>query len=147
MATERTLSIIKPDGVANNIIGQIYERIEGAGLKIVAVKMLHLTSEQAHKFYEIHKDRPFYEQLVKFMISGPVLVQVLEGENAIDEYRKLMGATVPKYAAPGTIRHDMSRAAPDGEVHENVVHGSDSLEKGNRFFLQTRRYICQNQVD
>jgi len=132
MATERTLSIIKPDGVASNIIGQINDRIEKAGLIIVAVKMLHLTSEQAHKFYEIHKNMPFYHQLVDFMISGPVLVQVLEGENAIEEYRKLMGATIPKYAAPGTIRHDLSDANTDSVVHENVVHGSDSPENAKR---------------
>ena len=145
MATERTLSIIKPDGVANNIIGQIYDRIEKAGLKIIAVKMLHLTSEQALKFYEIHKDRPFYHQLVNFMISGPIIVQVLEGENAIEAYRKLMGATIPKFAAPGTIRHDLSRPTPDGEVHENVVHGSDSPENANKeiefFFKPEEIYV------
>lgn len=144
MATERTLSIIKPDGVANNIIGQIFNRIELAGLSIIAVKMLHLTREQAQKFYEVHKERPFYNQLVEFMISGPIIVQVLEGEDAIKKYRQLMGATIPKFAAPGTIRHDLSCDDPSSEVHENVVHGSDSPENARQeieFFFKPEE-IC-----
>jgi len=121
MALERTLSIIKPDGVAKNIIGEVYSRFEKAGLKIVAAKMLHLSEEQAKEFYAVHKERPFYNDLVKFMISGPVMVQVLEGENAIAKNREVMGATNPKDAAPGTIRADFAET-----VDENVVHGSDA---------------------
>lgn len=128
MAIERTLSIIKPDAVARNVIGEISRRIEQSGLRIIAARMMHLTKEQAEQFYIVHKDRPFYHQLVEFMISGPVVVQVLEGENAITTYRQLMGATIPKFAAPGTIRHDLSTDNPDSEVHENAVHGSDSQE-------------------
>ena len=128
MAIERTLSIIKPDAVARNVIGEICRRIEQTGLRIIAARMIHLTKEQAEEFYIVHKDRPFYHQLVEFMISGPVLVQVLEGENAITTYRQLMGATIPKFAAPGTIRHDLSAENPNSEVHENAVHGSDSQE-------------------
>ncbi|HLU61263.1 MAG TPA: nucleoside-diphosphate kinase [Gammaproteobacteria bacterium] len=123
MALERTLSIIKPDGVAKNIIGEVYSRFEKAGLKIVAAKMLHLSEEQAKEFYAVHKERPFYNDLVKFMISGPVMVQVLEGENAIAKNREVMGATNPKDAAPGTIRADFAET-----VDENVVHGSDAPE-------------------
>ena len=123
MALERTLSIIKPDGVAKNIIGDVYSRFEKAGLKIVAAKMLQLTEAQAKEFYAVHKERPFYGDLVKFMISGPVMVQVLEGENAIAKNREVMGATNPKDAAPGTIRADFANS-----VDENVVHGSDAAE-------------------
>lgn len=144
MAIERTLSIIKPDAVARNVIGEINRRIEQSGLQIIATKMLHLTKEQAEQFYIIHKDRPFYRQLVEFMISGPVLVQVLEGENAITTYRQLMGATIPKFAAPGTIRHDLAMDNPDTEVHENAVHGSDSPENAEieiEFFF-TPEEIC-----
>ncbi|HHH47255.1 MAG TPA: nucleoside-diphosphate kinase [Thiotrichales bacterium] len=120
MAVERTLSIIKPDAVAKNVIGQIYDRFERAGLRIVAAKMLHLTREQARAFYAVHKERPFYEDLVEFMTSGPVMVQVLEGEDAIAKNREVMGATNPKEAAPGTIRADFAET-----VDENAVHGSD----------------------
>lgn len=120
MAVERTLSIIKPDAVARNLIGEIDTRIERAGLRIVAAKMLHLTREQAEDFYAVHRERPFFGELVEFMISGPILVQVLEGENAIDSYREVMGATDPKKAAAGTIRADFA-----SEITENVVHGSD----------------------
>lgn len=123
MAIERTLSIIKPDGVAKNIIGEVYSRFEKAGLKIVAAKMMHLSEAQAKEFYAVHKERPFYNDLVKFMISGPVMVQVLEGENAIAKNREVMGATNPKDAAPGTIRADFAQT-----VDENVVHGSDAPE-------------------
>ena len=120
MAIERTLSIIKPDGVAKNIIGKIYSRFEKAGLQIIAAKMLHLTREQAGEFYAVHKERPFYGDLIDFMTSGPVMVQVLEGDNAISKNREVMGATNPKEAAPGTIRADFAQT-----VDENVVHGSD----------------------
>lgn len=120
MALERTLSIIKPDAVAKNVIGQIYDRFERAGLRIVAAKMLHLTREQAGAFYAVHKERPFYDDLVEFMTSGPVMVQVLEGENAIAKNREVMGATNPQEAAPGTIRADFAET-----VDENAVHGSD----------------------
>ncbi|MEJ2644962.1 MAG: nucleoside-diphosphate kinase [Gammaproteobacteria bacterium] len=120
MAVERTLSIIKPDGIAKNIIGEIYSRFERGGLHIVAARMLHLSKEQAQQFYAVHKERPFYGDLVAFMTSGPVMVQVLEGESAIARNRELMGATNPKDAAPGTIRADFAET-----VDENVVHGSD----------------------
>jgi nucleoside-diphosphate kinase len=120
MAIERTFSIIKPDAVAKNVIGQIYSRFEQAGLKIVAAKMLHLTREQAGDFYAVHKERPFYNDLVDFMTSGPVMVQVLEGEDAIACNREIMGATNPQEAAAGTIRADFAKT-----VDENAVHGSD----------------------
>ncbi len=123
MAIERTLSIIKPDAVAKNVIGDIYNRFERAGLRIVAAKMLHLTEEQAGAFYAVHKERPFFKDLVAFMTSGPVMVQVLEGENAIARNRELMGATNPQEAAPGTIRADHAQT-----VDENAVHGSDAPE-------------------
>lgn len=120
MAVERTLSIIKPDAIAKNVIGEIYSRFEKAGLKIIAARMLHLSREQAGEFYAVHKERPFYNDLVEFMTSGPVMVQVLEGENAILKNRELMGATNPREAAPGTIRADFAST-----VDENAVHGSD----------------------
>ena len=120
MAIERTLSIIKPDGVAKNIIGKIYSRFEKAGLQIIAAKMLHLSKEQAGEFYAVHKERPFYGDLIEFMTSGPVMVQVLEGNNAISKNREVMGATNPKEAAEETIRADFAET-----VDENVVHGSD----------------------
>ena len=122
MAVERTLSIIKPDAVAKNIIGEIYSRFEGNGLKIVAAKMKHLTREEAEGFYAVHKERPFFADLVKFMTSGPVMLQVLEGEDAVAKNRELMGATNPKEAAPGTIRADFASS-----IDANAVHGSDSL--------------------
>ena len=120
MPIERTLSIIKPDGVARNLIGEIYARFEKAGLRIVAARMLHLTRAQAEGFYAVHRERPFFNDLVEFMISGPVMVQVLEGENAIAKNRELMGATNPAEAAAGTIRADFAKT-----VDENIVHGSD----------------------
>ena len=123
MAIERTFSIVKPDAVAKNVIGKIYDRFESAGLKIVASKMLHLTREQAGEFYAVHKERPFYNDLIDFMTSGPVMVQVLEGENAIARNREVMGATNPQEAAPGTIRADFAQT-----VDENAVHGSDAPE-------------------
>jgi nucleoside-diphosphate kinase len=123
MAVQRTLSIIKPDGVKNNVIGQVLARFEKAGLKVVAAKMLHLKTEQAQGFYAIHKERPFFKDLVSFMVSGPVLVTVLEGEDAVAKNRDIMGATDPKKAAPGTIRADFAKS-----IDENTVHGSDSEE-------------------
>lgn len=123
MALERTFSIIKPDAVAKNIIGKIYSRFESNGLKIVASKMLHLTRAQAEGFYAVHKERPFFKDLCDFMTSGPVVVQVLEGENAITKNREIMGATNPQEAAEGTIRADFAQT-----VDENAVHGSDAPE-------------------
>ena len=123
MAVERTLSIIKPDAVAKNVIGKIYTRFEDAGLKIVNARMAQLTQAEAEGFYAVHKERPFFKDLVKFMISGPVMIQALEGENAVAKNRELMGATNPKDAAPGTIRADFAES-----VDANAVHGSDSLE-------------------
>lgn len=123
MAVERTLSIIKPDAVAKNVIGEIYNRFEKAGLRIVAARMEHLSAEKAGEFYAVHKERPFYGDLVEFMTSGPVIVQVLEGEDAIAKNREVMGATNPADAAPGTIRADFAKT-----VDENAVHGSDATE-------------------
>ncbi len=123
MAVERTLSIIKPDAVAKNVIGRIYSRFEGSDLKIVAARMLHLSRAEAEGFYAVHRNRPFFNDLVNFMISGPVIVQVLEGENAIMKNRELMGATDPKKAAKGTIRADFADS-----IDANAVHGSDSPE-------------------
>ncbi|TDR31500.1 nucleoside-diphosphate kinase [Hydromonas duriensis] len=123
MAIERTLSIIKPDAVAKNVIGQIYTRFENAGLKIVAAQYKQLTQAEAEGFYAVHKERPFFKDLVAFMISGPVMIQALEGENAVLKNRELMGATNPKEAAPGTIRADFAES-----IDANAVHGSDSLE-------------------
>ncbi len=121
MAVERTLSIIKPDAVGKNVIGQILSRYEGAGLRVVAARMMHLSQEKAEGFYAEHKGRPFFEPLVSFMTSGPVLVSVLEGENAIAQHRDLMGATNPADAAAGTVRADFAQT-----IDENAVHGSDS---------------------
>ena len=123
MATEQTLSIIKPDAVAKNVIGEIYSRFEKAGLKIVMAQMIELSKEEAEGFYEVHKERPFFNDLVAFMISGPVMIQVLEGENAVLTNRELMGATNPKEADAGTIRADFADS-----IDANEVHGSDSLE-------------------
>ena len=123
MAIERTISIVKPDAVGKNVIGQIYDRFERNGLKIVAAKMKHLTREEAEGFYAVHKERPFFGELVEFMTSGPVMIQVLEGENAVAKNREVMGATNPANADEGTIRKDFADS-----VGENAVHGSDSLE-------------------
>ncbi len=123
MAVERTLSIIKPDAVAKNVIGKIYSRFETNGLKVVAAKMAWLSPQEAGAFYAVHRERPFYASLVEFMISGPVMIQVLEGENAILKHRELMGATDPQKAAPGTIRADFASS-----VQNNAVHGSDGPE-------------------
>jgi nucleoside-diphosphate kinase len=123
MAIERTLSIIKPDAVAKNVIGKIYSRFESNGLKIVAARMMHLSRREAEGFYAVHKERPFFKDLVEFMISGPVMVQALEGEGAIAKNRELMGATDPKKAAAGTIRADFAAS-----IDANAVHGSDAPE-------------------
>jgi nucleoside-diphosphate kinase len=139
MALERTLSIVKPDGVARNLIGDVYARFERAGLRIVASRMLHLSTSQAEAFYEVHRERPFYKDLVRYMTSGPVVAQVLEGDNAIMRNRDIMGATDPKKAAPGTIRADLAQS-----IEANVVHGSDAPETAAReisfFFSGTE--IC-----
>jgi nucleoside-diphosphate kinase len=123
MTIERTLSIIKPDAVAKNVIGQIYARFEAASLKVVAARMIHLSQGEAQAFYAVHKARPFFKDLVSFMTSGPVMVQALEGENAVLKNRDLMGATDPKKAAPGTIRADFADS-----IDANAVHGSDAVE-------------------
>jgi nucleoside-diphosphate kinase len=134
MAVERTLSIIKPDAVAKNVIGEIYRRFENAGLNIVAARMLHLSRAQAEAFYDVHRERPFFDALVGFMLSGPVMVQVLEGGDAIAKNRELMGATNPEEAAPGTIRADFAET-----IDANAVHGSDAPETAERemaFFFE-----------
>ena len=123
MALERTLSIIKPDAVKKNVVGQILARFEKAGLRIVAARMKHLSRDEAEGFYAVHRERPFFRDLVEFMISGPVLIQVLEGENAIAKNRELMGATDPRKADKGTIRADFARS-----IDANAVHGSDSID-------------------
>ena len=139
MALERTLSIVKPDGVARNLIGEVYRRFESQGLRIVAARMLHLSEAQAQAFYAVHKERPFYKDLVRYMTSGPVIAQVLEGDNAIVKNRDIMGATDPKKAAPGTIRADLAQS-----IEANVVHGSDAPDTAAReiafFFSGTE--IC-----
>ncbi len=139
MTIERTLSIVKPDGVAKNIIGEVYARFEKAGLKIVAARMLHLTRAQAEAFYAVHRERPFFKPLVDFMISGPVMVQVLEGENAIARNREVMGATNPRDAKAGTIRADFAKT-----VDENVVHGSDAADTARQeiAFFFARTELC-----
>ena len=139
MAVERTLSIVKPDGVRKNVIGEVYRRFEQAGLAIVAARMMRLSQAQAEGFYAVHRERPFFKDLVAYMTSGPVIVQVLEGENAVAKHREIMGATDPKKAATGTIRADLAES-----IEQNVVHGSDSLENAARevayFFAETE--IC-----
>ena len=139
MTVERTLSIVKPDGVAKNLIGEVYRRFEKGGLKIVAAKMLRLRQDQAEGFYAVHKARPFYADLVRYMSSGPVMVQVLEGESAIKANREIMGATNPKQAAPGTIRADFAAS-----IEENVVHGSDGPEtaKNEIAFFFSEAELC-----
>ncbi|MSQ91485.1 MAG: nucleoside-diphosphate kinase [Gammaproteobacteria bacterium] len=127
MAVERTLSIVKPDGVARNLIGDVYRRFEHAGLAIIGARMLRLTQSQAEGFYAVHRERPFFRDLCAYMTSGPVMVQVLEGESAVARNREIMGATDPKKAAPGTIRADLATS-----IEENVVHGSDSVENAAR---------------
>ena len=138
MAVERTLSIIKPDAVQKNAIGQILARFEKAGLRIVAARMTHLSRAEAEGFYAVHKERPFFGELVKFMISGPVLIQVLEGENAVAKNRELMGATDPKKAAKGTIRADFADS-----IDANAVHGSDSAENAR---TEVEYFFRPNQI-
>ncbi len=139
MSVERTISIIKPDAVAKNVIGDIYSRFEKAGLKIIAAKMIQLTQEKAGEFYAVHKERPFYGELVSFMTSGPVMVQLLEGEDAIAKHRDVMGATNPAEAAAGTIRADFATS-----IDENAVHGSDGPDtaKAETAFFFSDAEIC-----
>ena len=135
MALERTLSIVKPDGVGRNLIGEVYRRFETAGLTLIAARMLWLSERQAEGFYAVHRERPFFRDLVRYMTSGPVMVQVLEGENAIARNREIMGATDPKKAAPGTIRADLAL-----NIEQNVVHGSDAPQTAEReiaYFFST----------
>jgi nucleoside-diphosphate kinase len=136
MSIERTLSIVKPDGVGRNLIGEVYRRFEQAGLKVVAARMMRLSQPEAEGFYAVHRERPFFKDLVRFMTSGPVMVQVLEGENAIAKNRDIMGATDPKKAAKGTIRADLATS-----IDENIVHGSDAPDTAAReigyFFRET----------
>lgn len=138
MAIERTLSIIKPDAVAGNLIGKIYERFEDAGLKIVAAKMKHLSRAEAEGFYAVHRERPFFNDLVRFMVSGPVMIQVLEGESAVLKNRELMGATDPQKAQPGTLRADFAKS-----IQENAVHGSDGLENAA---LEIAWFFAQSEI-
>jgi len=140
MAVERTLSIIKPDAVAKNVIGKIYSYFEKAGLRVVAAKMMQLSKAQAEEFYAIHKERPFFPLLVNFMISGPVMVQVLEAEDAVAKHRQVMGATDPKKADPGTVRADFADS-----IDENAVHGSDSLDNAKQeiAFFFSKEELCE----
>jgi nucleoside-diphosphate kinase len=139
MTVERTLSIVKPDGVRGNVVGEVYRRFEKAGLSIVAARMMRLSTAQAEAFYAVHRERPFFRDLVTFMTSGPVMVQVLEGPNAVAKNREVMGATDPRKAAPGTIRAELASS-----IEQNVVHGSDSLENAATevafFFPQSEIY-------
>ena len=136
MSVERTLSIVKPDGVQKNVIGEVFRRFEQAGLRIVAARMTRLSQSEAEGFYAVHRERPFFKDLVAYMTSGPVVIQILEGPGAVAKNREIMGATDPKKAAPGTIRADLATS-----IEQNVVHGSDSLENAAReiayFFAET----------
>lgn len=138
MARERTFSIVKPDGVARNLIGEVYRRFEQAGLAIVAARMAHLSKAEAEGFYAVHRERPFFDDLVQYMTSGPVMLQVLEGEDAIAKNREIMGATDPKKAAPGTIRADLAES-----IEANTVHGSDSPENAA---IEIAYFFAQSQV-
>ena len=138
MAIERTISIVKPDAVGKNVIGKIYSRFEENGLRIVAAKRKHLSVREAQEFYAVHKERPFYDSLVAFMTSGPVMIQVLEGENAVAKNRELMGATNPAEAAPGTIRADFAES-----LSVNAVHGSDSLENAA---IEIAYFFSQSEI-
>ena len=138
MAIERTISIVKPHAVGKNVIGKIYSRFEDNGLRIVAAKMKHLSVREAQEFYAVHKERPFYDSLVAFMTSGPVMIQVLEGENAVAKNRELMGATNPAEAAPGTIRADFAES-----LSVNAVHGSDSLENAA---IEIAYFFSQSEI-
>ena len=138
MTVERTLSIVKPDGVRKNVIGDVYRRFEQAGLAVVAARMTQLSTAQAEAFYAIHRERPFFRDLVSFMTSGPVMVQVLEGPNAVARNREIMGATDPKKAAPGTIRADLASS-----IDQNVVHGSDSVENAA---VEVAFFFAQSEI-
>jgi nucleoside-diphosphate kinase len=138
MSIERTLSIIKPDAVAKNVIGKIYSRFEDNGLRILAAKMKHLLVEEAEGFYAIHKNQSFFNDLIKFMVSGPVIIQVLEGENAVEKHREIMGATNPKLAKAGTIRADFATS-----IDANAVHGSDSLENAA---IEIKYFFAANEI-
>ena len=138
MAIERTITIVKPDAVGKNVIGKIYSRFEDNGLRIVAAKMKHLSVREAQEFYAVHKERPFYDSLVAFMTSGPVMIQVLEGENAVAKNRELMGATNPAEAVPGTIRADFAES-----LSVNAVHGSDSLENAA---IEIAYFFSQSEI-
>jgi len=138
MTIERTFSIVKPDGVEKNLIGEVYRRFEAAGLQIIAARMLHLTREQAEDFYGVHRERPFFNDLVSYMTSGPVMVQALEGENAIAKNRQIMGATNPADADPGTIRADFAAS-----IEENVVHGSDGPDTARE---EIAFFFSENQI-
>lgn len=138
MAQERTLSIIKPDAVAKNVIGKIYDRFESNGLTVIAAKMKHLTQAEAEGFYAVHKERPFFKDLVQFMTSGPVMIQALQGENAVLKNRELMGATNPKEAEKGTIRADFAES-----IDANAVHGSDSLENAT---IEIAYFFAPNEI-
>ena len=145
MAVERTLSIIKPDAVGKNLIGAILARFEEAGLRIGAAKLARLSPERVREFYAVHRERPFFERLVAFMASGPVMIQMLEGPDAVAKNRELMGATNPRKAAPGTIRYDFAREVSEEEMHMNAVHGSDSVENARieiEFFFRPEE-ICK----
>ena len=138
MTVERTLSIVKPDGVRKNVIGEVYRRFEQAGLVIVAARMARLSTSQAEAFYAIHRERPFFRDLVSFMTSGPVMVQVLEGDGAVARNREIMGATDPKKAAPGTIRADLASS-----IDQNIVHGSDSVENAA---VEVAFFFAQSEI-
>ena len=138
MTVERTLSIVKPDGVRKNVIGEVYRRFEQAGLVIVAARMARLSTSQAEAFYAIHRERPFFRDLVSFMTSGPVMVQVLEGDGAVARNREIMGATDPKKAAPGTIRADLASS-----IDQNIVHGSDSAENAA---VEVAFFFAQSEI-
>ena len=139
MALERTLSIVKPDGVSRNLIGEVYRRFEQAGLRVIAARMIQLSQREAEGFYAVHRERPFFRDLVRYMTSGPIVVQVLEGDGAIAKNREIMGATDPKNAAKGTIRADLATS-----IEQNVVHGSDSAENAAQeityFFATTQLF-------
>jgi nucleoside-diphosphate kinase len=140
MPIERTLSIIKPDAVEKNLVGEITSRFEAAGLRVAGARMLRMNTAQAADFYSVHRQRPFFERLVNFMASGPSMVQILEGPDAVKKNRELMGATNPRKAAPGTIRYDFAREVSEEEMHKNAVHGSDSAENAEteiRFFFRS----------
>lgn len=143
MALERTLSIVKPDGVTRNLIGEVYRRLEQAGLRVVAARMMRLSQAEAEGFYAVHRERPFFKDLVRYMTSGPIIVQVLEGENAIAKNREIMGATDPKKAAPGTIRADLAQS-----IEANTVHGSDAPDTAAReiaYFFRETEIIPRSQ--